>query len=61
MNYAELVYKIIEKESKGMDALYRDYIIDLIGVHGLIALKKEHLIESCGIMNGRQLYTLCKK
>ena len=61
MNYAELVYAIIEAESEGKDALYRDYIIDLIGVHGLIALKKENLIESCGIINGRQLYTLCKK
>jgi hypothetical protein len=61
MSYADLVYAIIKEESEGMDAIYRDYILELVGVHGLIALKKEKLIESCGIMNGRQLYTLCEK
>ena len=61
MNYAELVYAIVKSESESMDAIDRNYILELVGVHGLIALKKEGLIESCGIMNGRQLYTLCKK
>lgn len=52
-------YRIMWAEFQGSDALYEDYIIHLIGVVGLNALRDNRLIETCGIVNGRQLYALC--
>lgn len=59
--YVEYVYNLIKKESEGMDAIYEDYICHLIGVKGLEVLQMCKLIETCGVVNGRQLYTLCEK
>jgi hypothetical protein len=56
--YVDHVYSIVEKEFEGLDAIYEDYLINLVGVSGVMTLKKEKLIESCGIVNMRQLYTL---
>lgn len=57
-NYAQLVYKIVKKETEDMDAIYQDYIIQLVGNKGFVALQEEGLIETCGVIDGRQLYTL---
>lgn len=61
MTYAEYCYQILKSSDKGLDAMYEDYIIHLIGVAGLSELRGNHLLESCGIVLGRQLYTLCDK
>ena len=61
MTYAEYCYQILKSSDKGLDAMYEDYIIHLIGVAGLTELRGNHLLESCGIVLGRQLYTLCDK
>jgi hypothetical protein len=52
-------YRIIWAEFQGTDALYEDYIIHLIGTVGLNALRDYRLLETCGVVNGRQLYALC--
>lgn len=39
-------------------AVYEDTIINIIGKHGLSMLREFHLIESCGIINGRKFYAL---
>lgn len=61
MRYVDYVYEIIKLESDGMDAIYMDFIIRNVGVFGFNALFDHRLIESCGVINGRSLYTLCDK
>lgn len=59
MEYAEKVYQILKEESEGLDALYESFIKDVVGRRGLEVLIKNKLVESCGVVNGRRLYTLC--
>lgn len=61
MRYVDYVYKIVATECSGLDSVYRDYIIELVGVFGLNALIAENLVETCGYINGRQLYVLYVK
>lgn len=57
--YAKHVYQILEGEFTKIDAIYEDYILMLVGLSGLMELKEHRLIEACGNIQGRQLYTLC--
>ena len=59
--YTEEVYNIVKMETEGLDSVYKDYILRLVGVFGFNALYGHKLIESCGVVNGRQLYVLCDK
>lgn len=59
--FVDYVYGIVKLESEGLDAIYKDYILQMVGVFGFNALYSEKLIEGCGSVNGRYLYTLCKK
>lgn len=61
MGYVDYVYDILKNESRNWDALYQDYVLELIGVIGMQALIENKLIETCGVINGRQLYVLCDK
>lgn len=61
MLYVDYVYDIVRLDCEGMDSIYKDYIIQMVGVYGFNALHKHGLIESCGVVNGRQLYVLCEK
>lgn len=61
MRYADYVYEIIKNESKNLDAVYQDYILEMVGVTGMQALVENRLIESCGSINGRLLFVLCDK
>ena len=61
MRYVDYVYDIVRLDCLEMDAIYADYIKQMVGVYGLNALIDHKLIESCGVINGRQLYTLCKR
>lgn len=54
----EQVYKTIKEVCSDMDAIYEDYIIYLVGYEGLYVLRENELIESCGVIDGRKLYTL---
>jgi hypothetical protein len=56
--FIDHVYSIVKMEADGLDAIYKDFIIRQVGVFGLNALIEHKLLESCGIVNGRQLYTL---
>ena len=60
MTYADYVYEIVRSECVNWDAIYRDYILELVGVFGLNALIGERMIESCGSVSGRQSYVLCR-
>lgn len=61
MTYAEYCYQILKSDAKGLDAMYEDYIIHLIGVADLTELRGNRLLEPCGIVLDRQLYALCDK
>lgn len=60
MNTKE-IYETVKNGSTGFDALYENYITELVGVDGLEILRKNRLIETCGIVNGRKLYVLVQK
>lgn len=53
-------YETVKENAKGLDAIYEDYIIELVGVDGLGLLLQERLLETCGVVDGRQLYTLTR-
>ena len=61
MRYVDYVYDIVRLDCLEMDAIYKDYIKQMVGVYGFNALLEARLIESCGVVNGRQLYVLCEK
>lgn len=61
MRYVDYVYNFVERDCNSMDAVYEDYILHLVGVSGFTVLLTNNLLEACGVVNGRQLYALCKK
>ena len=58
---ADYLYQIIKDDTEGINAIYKDYIINLIGEAGFFALKMNKLIESYGSINDRELYMLIEK
>lgn len=58
VKYEDYVYAIVKADCDGMDSIYGDYIESLVGSSGLNALIKNNMVESCGVVNGRQLYVL---
>ena len=59
--YADYIYEIVKNELEGFDAIYEDYIINIVGYAGLTELRSNKLIETCGVVNGRQLYAIVNK
>lgn len=57
-SYIKHLHCIMIVEAENLDAVYEDYIIKLVGTFGLKALKDCGLIEPCGVVNGRQLYSI---
>ena len=58
---AKQVYEVVKNKSLGLDAVYESYILELVGVEGLEILRRNKLVETCGVVNGRQLYVLVQK
>lgn len=54
----ELFHEIIRGCSRGMDAVYEDYILYLIGQEGFDMLRENHILEYCGSIGDRKLYTV---
>lgn len=61
VDYVDYVYEIVVQECDGMDSIYGDYIEKLVGTRGLDALIENNLVETCGVVYGRQLYVLREK
>lgn len=59
--YVDYVYEIVKNDTEGLDAVYRDTIIHLVGVYGFNALHEASLLEGCGSVNARELYVLCDR
>lgn len=58
VTYCEYCYQILKNATKGFDAVYEDYIINLVGEAGLTELRSNDLLEPCGIIHERTLYAL---
>lgn len=56
--YVDYVYEIVKSDTEGLDAIYKDYIIQMVGVYGFNALYEARLLEGCGSVNARNLYVL---
>lgn len=61
MKYVDYVYTILAAKVEGLDSIYEDYIVRIIGEAGLTELRSAGYLESCGVVNGRQLYVLVNK
>ena len=61
MTHTEYFYEILKEMCDGMDSVYEDYIIEIIGLLGLKELRGAGYLETCGVINGRQLYVLVEK
>ena len=61
MRYVDYVYEIIVRECGELDSIYGDFIERLVGTRGLEVLIENELLETCGVVNGRQLYVLRNK
>lgn len=61
VKFANQVYQTVKDEFEGFDAIYEDAIVDLVGRSGLIVLQMHGYLETCGVINGRQLYVLVDK
>ena len=55
------IYETVKEVFNDLDAIYEDYLIYLVGFEGFYILIENHLLETCGVVNGRQLYVLCDK
>ena len=56
--YAKEVYEFVKEASEYLDAIYEEFIIYTVGHEGLNALLENGLLETCGAIEGRQLYVL---
>lgn len=58
---SRILFKKVLSECSNLDSVYEDYLIHLVGVLGFACLKDAGFLETCGVVNGRQLYTLVNK
>ena len=52
------MFQYVKDELGDFDSVYESAIIQLVGEYGLRILMDHRLIETCGVVNGRQLYAL---
>lgn len=57
-DHVDRVYLQVRRETLGLDAIYEDYIIRLVGEEGFELLREGKYLTTCGSVNGRNLYTL---
>lgn len=53
------IYEYLKDRCEGLDSIYEETILALVGSYGLVVLKDAKLLETCGVISGRQLYVLC--
>lgn len=56
--FVDYVYDILKADVASLDAVYEEYILHRVGTAGLNALRENGLLETCGMVRGRQLYVL---
>lgn len=61
MEFVDKLFDILKEETEGLDAVYEDFIKDVIGRRGLQVLYENGRLQICGAVNGRRLYVLIEK
>lgn len=56
--HVDVVYGIVKSETRGLDSVYEDYILTLVGSRGLNVLLINDLVVICGLVDERRLFTL---
>jgi hypothetical protein len=56
--YTKYIYELVKRRTISLDAVYEDYIINLVGEYGYDSLRRFKLVEGCGSVNGRNLVTI---
>ena len=51
---AKTYYDQLKRNCAGMETVYEDVIISIVGENGLNVLRKEHMIETCAVFNNRK-------
>ena len=59
--HVDVYYNLVREKYGKLDAIYEDIIVSYIGRAGMDALRENGLIECCGTVYGRKLYTLLDK
>ena len=59
--FVNYIHDIVLLDCSDLDAVYEDHLKAMFGTYGLNALLVNKRIESCGVVNGRRLYAICKK
>ena len=52
------IYNVVKQDCDGLDSVQEAYLIHLVGNYGVNLLKDNGLLESRGVINGRQLYAI---
>lgn len=53
------IYYYLEDRCGGLDVIYEETILALVGSYGLVVLKDAKLLKPYDVLNGRQVYALC--
>lgn len=53
----DILEEVVIGCTRGMDAAYEDYLIELVGEEGFDILRRNRIVEPCGSIDGRNLYT----
>ena len=58
VQFVEQVREKLQSETQGLDAIYEDYIISVVGEEGFDILRENKYLLTCGSIASRALYTL---
>lgn len=53
------IYEYLKDRCEGLDIIYEETILALVGSYGLVVLKDAKLLKTYDVLNGRQVYALC--
>ena len=57
VQYAPTVFDVLREDIRGLDAVYEDYVIRVVGQEGFDILREKKYLTTCGSVAGRNLYT----
>lgn len=55
------IYEYLKDRCEGLDIIYEETILALVGSYGLVVLKDAKLLETCDVLNNRQVYRLVSR
>ena len=55
------IYEYLKDRCEGLDIIYEETILALVGSYGLVVLKDAKLLKTYDVLNGRQVYRLVSR